>query len=386
MPPSLHTRRAVLSAPEVLLASRTTPASVMPEAIAHDLILEPPGRAAIGPVTLKAAMAALPVVSADIVVLDAGRIIWVCHAGPNPPNPVYQAASLSKLVAAVGALRLVQRRRLDLDGDLHGFLSTLGVVATPGVSNKGVTLRRLLGMTAGINVPGYAGYAPGAAIPTLMQIISGTPPANSPPVRIVYTPGSRYVYSGGGFEIVQALIEQATGRPFADAMRTLVLDPVGMTASTFVQPPPAALVARIAPGHFADGTELPGKWMVIPELAAGGLWSNARDLGALLAALLQSWRGVSGALLSAEMMRAMTMRVDGGPYGAGSAVAGAGRDLVLMKRGQNVGYQSYLLVYPATGQGIVVMTGSDNGTTLATAVIRRAAKILRWPPLGELMD
>lgn len=84
--------------------------------------------------------------------------------------------------------------------------------------------------------------------------------------------------------------------------------------------------------------------------------------------------------------RAMLTRQSVGPYGLGGAVDGAGSDLVLMKRGQNVGYQSYMLIFPVTGQGMVVMTGSDNGTPLATALIRRAASAYRWPGLGELRD
>ena len=57
-----------------------------------------------------------------------------------------------------------------------------------------------------------------------------------------------------------------------------------------------------------------------------------------------------------------------------------------MKRGQNVGYQGYMLMFPVTGQGIVVMTNSDNGTTLATAIIRKAASVFHWPRLGALHD
>jgi CubicO group peptidase (beta-lactamase class C family) len=67
-------------------------------------------------------------------------------------------------------------------------------------------------------------------------------------------------------------------------------------------------------------------------------------------------------------------------------VSGSGRNLVLMKRGQNIGYQSYMLVFPNAGQGIVVMTNSDNGTTLATALVRRAAQIYQWPMLDGLPD
>jgi hypothetical protein len=57
-----------------------------------------------------------------------------------------------------------------------------------------------------------------------------------------------------------------------------------------------------------------------------------------------------------------------------------------MKRGQNIGYQSHMLLFPETGLGIVVLTGSDNGTTLATALIRRAAAAYQWPQLGPLLD
>jgi hypothetical protein len=77
---------------------------------------------------------------------------------------------------------------------------------------------------------------------------------------------------------------------------------------------------------------------------------------------------------------------NGGPDGLGAALGGSGRDLVLMKRGQNIGYQCYMLVFPETGQGVVIMTGSDNGTTLANALMRRAAVGLHWPPLGALLD
>jgi CubicO group peptidase (beta-lactamase class C family) len=125
---------------------------------------------------------------------------------------------------------------------------------------------------------------------------------------------------------------------------------------------------------------------VVPELAAGGLWSTPTDLAKLLIAITDAYRGKATTFLSQSMARAMVARQGVGPYGLGGAVAGSGSDLVLMKRGQNVGYQSYMLIFPETGRGMVVMSGSDNGTTLATALIRRAAAAYRWPPLGGLLD
>jgi hypothetical protein len=86
------------------------------------------------------------------------------------------------------------------------------------------------------------------------------------------------------------------------------------------------------------------------------------------------------------MGRAMMTRQNGGPYGHGDAVDGFGKSLVRMKRGPNIGYQSYMLIFLETGQGMVVFTGSDNGTTLATALIQHATQIYGWPPLGALAD
>jgi CubicO group peptidase (beta-lactamase class C family) len=198
-------------------------------------------------------------------------------------------------------------------------------------------------------------------------------------------PGSGYAYSGGGYEIVQALIENAIHQPFADAALDLVLRPAGMTDSFFGQPPRDRL-ELLARGHRATGAELPGGWRVVPELAAGGMWSTPTDLARLLIAISRAYKGNEGALLERKVAQEMLRQQNGGPYGLGVAVGGSGRSLVLMKRGQNIGYQGYMLIFPETGQGMVVMTGSDNGTTLATAIIRRAATAFRWPPLGPLLN
>jgi CubicO group peptidase (beta-lactamase class C family) len=126
---------------------------------------------------------------------------------PVTPQTLFQAASLSKSVAAVAALMLVQRGKLALDTDVNEYLTIWKLPPSPLRQGRPVTLRRLLSMTGGINVPGYAGYPPGAPLPRLAQVLDGAPPANSDPVRVVYPPGSVQTYSGGGYEIVEAVIE-----------------------------------------------------------------------------------------------------------------------------------------------------------------------------------
>src|SRR5262245_680952 len=362
-------------------AHAQAPRPVNIDLVTRDLVLEPPATPKSAPLTLDAAMRALNIPSVSIDLIEGGHVE---HRLSRSPGNLYQAASLSKLVTAVAALRLVEQGRLDLD--LNDDLTQWRVPPSDLRQERKVTLRGLLSMTAGIGVPGYTGYAPGEALPSLTQILDGTPPANSPPVRVVDVPGTRYAYSGGGYEIVQALIEAKTGKPFAAAMEELVFRPVGMSNSTFAQPLPDNRAKRAQRGHRADGSELPGGWRVEPELAAGGLWSSTAELSRLLREIARAWRGEPSKLLRQETARLMMTPQNDGPYGLGGAVDGSGDGLVLMKRGQNVGYQGYMLLFPARGQGIVVMTGSDNGSTLSTALIRRAAAAYGWPQLGELKD
>ena len=174
--------------------------------------------------------------------------------------------------------------------------------------------------------------------------------------------------------------------PFPDLMDKLVLKPVGMRHSSFAQPLPRGREVEAVTGHDADGKQLPGGWHVFPEHAAVGLWSTPTDLADLLLLIGRAWRGESRLFLLPETVREMFTPQNGAPYGLGAAISKAAGSLVVMKRGQNVGYQAYLILLPGEGQGMVVMTNSDNGSILAEALIRRAAELHGWPLLGALED
>jgi CubicO group peptidase (beta-lactamase class C family) len=357
-----------------------------PSAIEHDLVITVQGEEKH--VSLDQALGLLNVPSASIALIDEGRIAFARAYGKDAtPNTLYQAASVSKFVAAIGAMRLVEAGTLKLDEDVNERLTSWRVPSNHFDATRKVTLRGLLSMTGGIGVPGFLGYEAGAPLPTLTQILDGAPSANSPPVTVIAIPGSAYHYSGGGYEIAEALMQDVTGKPFPQLMQDLVLGPMGMTSSSFDQPPSEALASRAVSGHFTDGRELlPGRWHVFPEHAAAGLWSTPTDLAKLLVQLADTWQGLTSIFLRRHTLEEMLTPQNGGPYGVGAAVAGDGASLVLMKRGQNLGYQGYLILYPASGQGMVVLTNSDNGSKLAEALIKRAAEAYGWPDLPPLAD
>ena len=337
--------------------------------------------------SLEEAKAALNIPSVSLALIDQDSIAFARAYGENAtPNTLYQAASLSKFVAAVGAMRLVDQKTLALDEDVNAGLTSWKVPANGFDKTHPVTLRGLLSMTAGVGVPGFLGYAVDAPLPNLTQILYGDPPANSPPITVIAEPDSKYAYSGGGYEIAEALMIDVAQAPFPDLMDRLVLKPAGMSKSTFAQPLPHERETQAVMGHLADGKEVLGGWHVFPEHAAAGLWSTPTDLANLLLAISRSWRGASSLFLLPETVRGMLAPRNGGPYGLGAAITTSNGSLIVMKRGQNIGYQAYLILLPGEGQGMVVMTNSDNGSILAEALIRRAAELYGWPKLGRLED
>ena len=167
-----------------------------PGAIERDLVVTVQGEERH--VGLDEALELLTVPSASIALIDEGRIAFARAYGKNAtPDTLYQAASLSKFVAAIGAMRLVENGTLNLDEDVNETLTAWKVPGNAFDVTHKVTLRGLLSMTGGIGVPGFLGYDVGVPLPTLTQTLDGSPPANSPPVTLIATPGSAYHYSGG---------------------------------------------------------------------------------------------------------------------------------------------------------------------------------------------
>ncbi|MGY8668514.1 serine hydrolase domain-containing protein [Bradyrhizobium sp. UFLA05-109] len=291
----------------------------------------------------------------------------------------YQAASMSKTIAALTALVLSIQGEVLLDADVTQYLKRWLLPALPVGSSRPVTLRRLFGMTAGCNVPGYAGYAVDAMLPSDVAILSGLPPSNSPAVAIVKPPGVVQAYSGGGCQIGQLALEDATGRSFSSLVEEAVLRPLAMDLSGFWQPPAASQNAELARAHDGSGREIDGGGHVYPELAAAGLWSTPSDLAKLIVAMAKAAQGDRGTPFAEHGLDEMLTSVDGLGYGLGVALAGSGRDLVAMKRGNNLGFRGGLVACPGRAQGAIVMTNGDDGESIVDAVLDALAERYRWP-------
>jgi CubicO group peptidase (beta-lactamase class C family) len=251
------------------------------------------------------------------------------------------------------------------------------IPAAEQIGTRPLTVRQLLSHTAGLSVHGFDGYSIGSRIPSVVEVLNGTAPANSPPVRIEIPPGSGWRYSGGGYTVIQRLIEDVSGEPFAKFMQGKVLAELGMTASTFSQVVHAS--TQRASGHQPGGQRIPGKARIYPEQAAAGLWTTPEDLARYLVYVQRAVHGTSGALLNQQLASDMLTLQNEGSHGLGPEVYAVGEFGRFGHNGVNAGFESAIVAYIDGGRGLVVMTNSNGAAMFFDEIKGSVARTYNWP-------
>jgi CubicO group peptidase (beta-lactamase class C family) len=335
--------------------------------------------------TLAERMQQLNVPGASIAVIHNGRIEWARGFGvrdtsghPVTPETMFQAGSISKPLASMAALRLVQDGKILLDSDINTYLTSWKFPGDPIAGGKPITLRELLTHTAGTTVHGFPGYASNDPVPTLVQVLNGEKPANTPAIRSEQPPMKEWKYSGGGFTIMQqALLDVAHG-PFPKLLHDSVLAPIGMTRSTYEQPLPESLRDNAAAPFRGDGKPVEGGAHTYPEMAAAGLWTTPTDLAKYAVEVRLSLEGKANHVLNADMTRQM-VTPGMGHWGLGLEIGGADANPYFSHGGANEGFRNIFAAYEKTGDGAVVMTNGDNGGQLGDEIMHAIAAEYNWP-------
>jgi CubicO group peptidase (beta-lactamase class C family) len=264
------------------------------------------------------------------------------------------AGSISKPVAAIRSLQLVEDEVFTLDEDVNHYLTSWQVPNNEFTTTEKVTLRRILSHTAGLTVWGFPGYDKGDEVPSLVDVLDGK--GNTDPVRVFRQPGEAWQYSGGGYTIMQLAIEDTEDLGFAQSMKENVLDRMRMPGSTYENPLPVALHGIAATGYRANGDEVEGKWPIYPEMAAAGLWTTPSELiqyGIEIQRILQSGQdGVLSYKTVSEMLDA-----ESDTHGLGPSV----QDHTFGHGGADEGFRAQLFAWKDQPYAVVVMVNSDNG-------------------------
>lgn len=296
---------------------------------------------------------------------------------PVTGSTVFQVASMSKSVTAVGVMRLVQDGHLDLDEDVNARLQTWKIKENRFNRGLAITLRQLLSHTAGMNNGpgrlGFPGIPPSHPLPTSLELLQGrygafyTP---IPKIKSIYRPGDDFHYSGAGYTVIQHLLAETTQQLFPALMDSLIFRPLQMRSSTFDQQIEGKpFYTQVASGHKKSGNVLKHKRQKYPEMAAAGLFTTSEDLAKFLIELQHSYLGQSNALLKKEATKEMFTKVrvpSGRQWALGWNFYDGpdGNPIAWFHNGSARGFRSYMMVQPDGGYGLIILTNSNNGKEL----------------------
>jgi len=312
--------------------------------------------------------------------IDWARGFGVKERGKQSPvteATLFEAGSISKPIFALGVMRLVQERKLDLDKDVNEYLTSWKVPPN-GAWQPRVTLRQLLSHSAGMTVHGFPGYLRSEKLPTVLDILDGCPPANTVRIEVNIVPGTQVRYSGGGITVAQQLVVDVLGQPFPRIMRELILDPVGMKHSTYEPPLPKRWQGSAATAHPYKNRPLDGKWHVYPEMAAAGLWTTPSDLARAGIQLQLALKGDSNCVLSRDTATAMLTPGIEEEIGIGFFLSGTGRNVRFGHNGWDEGFVAEMTMYKETGNGAVIMVNSNEGNPMLYEIERAIAREYNW--------
>ena len=320
-------------------------------------------------------MKELGVTGLSIAVINNGVIEWakgygVVDSTENrkiTTETMFLAGSISKPVAATRALQLYENGTLDLDANVNDYLVNWKLPDNEFTPKEKVTTRRILDHSAGLTVWGFPGYKRGESIPGTPEILDGK--GNTDSVRVYKTPGESWRYSGGGYTILQQMITDMEKKQFPEIMQEHVLDPLGMTASTYENPLPEKYHSLAATGHYSDGSAVEGKWHVYPEMAAAGLWTTPSQLVMWAKEIMQTYQSQEDGLLKAKTVNEMlTLSTDN--YGLGIVV----EDHTFLHFGADEGFRAQLVGWKDHPVAYVIMVNSDNSSVIFREVLLSIVK------------
>ena len=379
-----------------LLLCLETPLEAQISAVSAQAAIElaqtQPGEDGLGTSTVAELMEEFGVPGVSVAVIQDFKIHWAKAYGVADVETgqlvdietMFQAASISKPVAAIGVLRAVQDGLFSLDDDINDILDSWTLDGREFTRNRPVTPRTLTSHTSGLGDGfGFPGYDPEQPLPTTVQILEGHELSNVGSVFMEREPLTFYEYSGGGVTVMELALSDVRRRPFVDVLQEGVLAPIGMTRSSYAQPISPEHNQNAARAHDNNGESRGPKWHVYPEHAAAGLWTTPTDLARLIIEVQRSARGESNRVLSQSMIQEMLNPVGVGPFAVGFTVSKIGEGWYFSHGGSNWGFRALMLAHKVKGYGLVVMTNADQGSTVINEISRRIQYTYNWDSVAS---
>ena len=314
----------------------------------------------------------------SIALIHEGELVWSNAYGyadfekgrKMRVDSICRAESISKSVTAWGVMRLVEQGLIDLDAPVQEYLVDWQFPPSE-FDTREVTVRRLLSGNAGLplgTIGEAAEYAPNSPMPSLREDLSKE-------AKLIKEPGSGFLYSNPGFNVLELVVESVTEQDFATYMEKEVLVPVGMLGASYNWNE-----------TFADelpiGYELQGQPVypyIYPVKGAGGLFADVEDIARFVSAGVVDPSGGNQDVLSAKSINQIhTPQVEiPGLFGFVADAYGFGHFIETLPNGQKAvwhggqghGWMTHFHLVPETGDGIVILTNSQRSWPLIAGIL-----------------
>lgn len=319
----------------------------------------------------------------SIAVVENGNIKWAKGYGyantktgtKVDANTLFQAGSISKPLAALSALKLVEEGRLDLNKNVNSYLKDWQIADNKFTETEKVTLKRLLTHTAGTTVHGFPGYQQTNNFPNIIDVLNGE--GNTAKVEVDTIPGSLWRYSGGGYTIMEKVVEDVSGLALENYMSKHILSKMGMKNSTYEQPISQSFQTNISAAYDGRGQLIKGLWNNYPEQAAAGLWTTPTDLALYCIEIQNILKGKKDGVLTHVTVGKMLTKHNN-DWGLGPSIENEKDDLIFGHGGKNAGFTNDMKAYAYKGNAVIVMTNADNGGKLISEIKNAISKYYNW--------
>jgi CubicO group peptidase (beta-lactamase class C family) len=313
-----------------------------------------------------------------------GAVAWSAGYGfadvensvPAKAGTMYRTCSMGKSLTATAAMRLVEEGRIQLDEPIQSHCDSFPPTRWP------LTLRQLLSHLGGIrHYGGPRDAEEQSSTVHYPSVAAALAPFRNDSLR--FEPGTDYLYSSYGYDVIGCALEGAAGAPFMDVMRRTVFEPAGMLHAC--QDDPAAIVPNRAAGYIRRGGELRVATHVdmSNRLPAGGYLASAPEMAAFAAAFMDG-RLVRPETRDLMLTEARLSRGGTVNYGLGWAIVEDSTGHVTgraLHGGSSPGASGMMFIIPAERIGVVIMSNLEDAPERAP-LAEAIAEIARrgWKP------
>ncbi|NML72165.1 beta-lactamase family protein [Chryseobacterium sp. RP-3-3] len=300
-------------------------------------------------------------------------------------NTAFSTASMTKPITALLCHILEEKGLINLDDPIDKYLKRWHLPKSKLTENNSPTWKQFFNHTSGTNQGGFADYYEGDTIPTIKQSLLGQIPRYDKEIEFLFTPGTNFEYSGGGYVIVQMALEDTLNKSIAELAKEYIFSPLGLKNTTMIQPNEARFLTNVALVHDKDGKVIRTGLPITPQIGASGMWSTPTDLAKLSIEIQNALRNKNNKVISHRVAKEVTAvttlknAVGGWGYGWQKSLGYNNYDWFSCN-GSNTGVGGSIFATMTDGNGFVFLANGEKPNRIPVMVNtqKKILKLMNW--------